>query len=62
MKTATIQVDTETKDILRSLGKKSETYDDIIRKLIKMTHYVEFMQESYQILETEHNWANLDEL
>ena len=62
MKTATIQVGTETKDILKSLGKKGEPYNDIIWKLIKMTHYVEFMEESYQILETENNWANLDEL
>jgi predicted CopG family antitoxin len=62
MKTTTIQVKTETKDVLKSLGKKGETFDDIIRKLIKATQYVEFMEESYQILETENNWANLDEL
>jgi predicted CopG family antitoxin len=62
MKTTTIQVDTETRDALKSLGKKGETYNDIIRKLIKATQYVEFMEESYKILETENNWANLDEL
>jgi len=62
MKTTTIQIDTETRDILKSLGKKDETYNDIIRKLIEKARYVEFMEENYQILETENNWANLDEL
>jgi len=62
MKTTTIQVDTQTRDILKSLGKKGETYNDIIRKLIKRAQYVEFMEESYRILDTENNWVNLDEL
>jgi hypothetical protein len=62
MKTTTIQVDTETRDALRLLGKKGETYNDIIRKLINRTRYIEFMEESYRILDTENNWANLDEL
>lgn len=62
MKATTIQIDTETRDILKSLGKKGETYNDIIRKLIKKARYAEFMEENYRILETEENWANLAEL
>jgi len=62
IKTTTIQIDTETRDILKSLGKKDETYNDIIRKLIEKARYVEFMEENYRILDTENNWANLDEL
>jgi hypothetical protein len=62
IKTTIIQVDTETRDILKSLGKKDETYNDIIRKLIEKARYVEFMEENYGILDTENNWANLDEL
>ena len=62
MKTTTIQVDTETRDTLKALGKKGETYNDIIRKLIKRARYIDFMEESYQIIDTENNWVNLDEL
>jgi hypothetical protein len=62
MKTTTIQVNTETRDILRSLGRKGETYDDIIRDLLKRAKYVEFMEESYRILDREKNWVNLDEV
>lgn len=58
----TIQVDTETRDMLKSFGRKGETYNDIIQKLIKIARYVEFMEESYHILDTEENWVNLDEL
>jgi predicted CopG family antitoxin len=31
----TIQITEETRDELKSRGKKGETYDDIIRKLLK---------------------------
>ncbi|MBU7029455.1 MAG: hypothetical protein HXS48_21145 [Theionarchaea archaeon] len=62
MKPTTIQVDTETRDMLKSFGKKGETYDDIIQKLIKIVKYTDFMEENYHILETEENWVNLDEL
>lgn len=62
MKTTTIQINTETRDVLRSLGRKGETYDDIIRDLLKRAKYVEFMEESYRILDTEKNWVNLDEV
>jgi len=41
MKTTTIQVDIETRDILRSLGRKDETYSDRIRKLIEKAQYVQ---------------------
>lgn len=33
----TIQVSKETKENLKNLGKKGETYNDIIRKLLKST-------------------------
>ena len=32
----TIMVKKETRDILKELGKKGETYDDIIRRLIDL--------------------------
>ncbi len=32
----TIQISKETREILKELGKKGETYDDIIRRLIEL--------------------------
>ena len=62
MNPTTIQVDTETRDMLKSFGRKGETYNDIIQKLIKIAKYAEFTEESYHILDTEEKWINLDEL
>ena len=32
----TIQLSTETRDQLKELGKKGETYDEIIKKLLRL--------------------------
>ncbi len=37
----TIQISKETREMLKSLGKKGETYDDIIRRLIELARRVE---------------------
>jgi len=34
-RTTVIRVSLETRELLRKLGRKMETYDDIIRRLIK---------------------------
>lgn len=34
-KSTTIQISTELRDLLKSLGKKGESYDDIIWRLVK---------------------------
>ena len=62
MATTTIQLDTKVRDMLKSFGRKGETYNEIILNLIKRSRYVEYMKESYKILDTEDNWVNLDEL
>lgn len=62
METTTIQVDIKVRDLLRSFGRKGETYNDIILKLIERAKYVEFMRETYNIIDTEENWISLDEL
>ncbi|KYK32495.1 MAG: hypothetical protein AYK19_03000 [Theionarchaea archaeon DG-70-1] len=62
MKPTTIQVDTETRDMLKSFGRKGETYNGTIQKLIKIVKYTDFMKENYHVLDTEENWVNLDEL
>jgi len=58
----TIQIETDLRDRLRSLGSKGETYGEIIKKLIDKANYVQFMKESYDILENEDRWVLLDEL
>ncbi len=62
MESTTIQVNTNIRDMLRTFGRKGETYNDIITKLIERARYVEFMEENYRILETEDNWVSLDAL
>lgn len=62
MATTTIQLDTKVRDLLRSFGKKGETYNDIILNLIKRARYIEYMKESYRILDEEEHWVSLDEL
>ena len=44
------------------LGKKGETYSDIIRRLIKEVQYIKFMEEQYEILDNEKEWVSIDEI
>ena len=37
----TIQISKETREMLKELGKKGETYDDIIRRLIELAKRVD---------------------
>ncbi len=63
MESTTIQVDTEIRDKMKSIGHKGETYNEIIDRL--MSYYISyhnFMIEQYKILDSEQNWISLDEL
>jgi predicted CopG family antitoxin len=62
MATTTIQLNSDVRDLLKSFGRKGETYNEIIIKLIERARYVEYMKECYSILDTEDNWVSLDEL
>jgi hypothetical protein len=62
LKTTTIQIDRKTKEILNKVGRKGETYDDVIKRILKSHEYVMFMEEQYRILDTEKDWISLDEL
>ena len=44
------------------MGKKGDTYSDIIRGLIKKTEYINFMEEQYEILDNEKEWIPIDEI
>jgi len=62
MATTTIPVEKETRDRLRSLGKKEETYDEILKRLMSVAEYEEFMERQYERLKDRKAFVPLDEL
>jgi len=60
--TTTIQVEKEVKDILKKMGRKGDTYNEIIKRLIKRSEYIEFMEEQYKILHDEKEWKSIEEI
>lgn len=62
MATTTIPVEKETRERLRSFGKKGETYDQILRRLMSLAEYEEFMEWQYERLKDKKAFVSLDEL
>jgi predicted CopG family antitoxin len=62
MKTITIQLESEIVEKLEALGRKGESYGDIIQRLIEKVNYEVFMREQYKILDKEDEWVLIDEL
>jgi hypothetical protein len=62
MATTTIPVERETRDRLRSLGKKGETYDEVLKRLMSLAVYEEFMGRQYERLKDKKAFVSLDEL
>jgi predicted CopG family antitoxin len=62
MATITIQLESKIVEKLKALGKKGESYDDIIQRLIEKANYEVFMREQYKILDEEDEWIPIDEL
>jgi hypothetical protein len=62
MATTTIPVEKETRDRLRSLGKKGETYTQILNRLMSSAEYAEFMERQYERLKDKKTFVPLDEL
>jgi hypothetical protein len=60
--TTTIPVEKETRDRLRSLGKKGETYTQILNRLMSSAMYEEFMERQYERLKDKKAFVSLDEL
>jgi len=58
----TILVEKETRERLRSFGKKGETYDEILRRLMSLAEYEEFMDRQYQRLKEKDAFVSLDEI
>ncbi len=49
----TIRVSTETREELRRFGRKDETYDELIQRLLDAARKLSFFQELDRIVETE---------
>lgn len=58
----TVQLEAETREKLKSMGKKGETYNEIILRLVDLAEYESFMRKQYQILDEETEWVPLEEL
>ncbi len=59
MAVTTIQLAQETREHLRAVGRKGETYDQIVQRLLKSAEYSDFMEEQYDILRREKHWIRL---
>jgi hypothetical protein len=49
----TIQISKTTRDQLRRIGRKGETYDQLVNRLIEMARMASFFDDVERILETE---------
>jgi len=58
----TIPVRHETKDRLRSLGLKGQTYDEIISQLMEGVEHEEFMERQYQRLKAKSKFVPLSKV
>ena len=57
----TIQIHKDTRDELRSLGRKGETYDELLQRLMETARRVAFFEDIDRILETE-EFVPIDEV
>ena len=57
----TIQISKGTREELRGFGKKGETYDQLIHRLMEAARKVAFFEDIERILETE-EFVPLDEI
>ncbi len=59
--TTTIAVDKESKKQLNKIGRKGETYNEIIKKLIELAKREKFFKRQERILEEE-EFVDLDQI
>ncbi|MFA5382162.1 MAG: hypothetical protein WC356_03280 [Candidatus Micrarchaeia archaeon] len=59
--TTTIAINETTRELLKNFGKKDETYDEIINKLIELTEIIRFHERQDYILKNE-KFKKFDEL
>ncbi|MFQ5832430.1 MAG: hypothetical protein ACE5H4_07000 [Candidatus Thorarchaeota archaeon] len=58
--TTTIPLSKETRDLLKRFGRKGETYDELVRRLLTIAEEVEFGERQKRIL-AEEEFISLDE-
>ena len=58
----TIPIHKKTRDTLKMFGRKGDTYDVIIRRLIENIRYKEFIETQYNRLKEKENFISLEEL
>ncbi|MFX1417275.1 MAG: hypothetical protein ACFFC0_10715 [Promethearchaeota archaeon] len=51
--TTTIPLTKETRDLLKRYGRKGETYDELIRRLLNVAEQIDFARRQRRILEEE---------
>lgn len=61
MSTTTVAVSKETKEMLRKLGEKGESYDSIIRTIIEEVNWKR-LDDRWNKIRTEDEFIPLDEL
>ena len=61
MTQTTIQVSTETREKLKKLGRKGQTYEEVIENLIEISQKAMFFSELDRIADTE-EFTPLDDL
>ncbi len=58
----TIPITKEVRDMLKSYGLKGETYDNILRRIMKQVDHEEFMERQYKFLQEKDKFISLDEI
>ncbi|NJD76528.1 MAG: hypothetical protein FIB08_05450 [Candidatus Methanoperedens sp.] len=58
----TIPVTKKVRDMLKSYGSKGETYDNILRRMMKQVDHEEFMERQYKLLQEKDKFVSLDEI
>jgi hypothetical protein len=58
----TIPVTKKVRDRLKEYGKKGETYNDILKRLMDEVDYETFMERQYKKLGEKEKFVSLDEL
>jgi hypothetical protein len=51
--TTTIPLSKETRDLLKKYGRKGETYDELLRRLLEMAEQLKFAERQKSILAEE---------
>ncbi len=59
--TTTIPLTKETRDLLKKQGRKGETYDQLIRRLVEVAEQLEFAERQKRIL-AEEGFTSLGEV